>query len=318
MKHERFKEWLHLSIFDELSRDEEHLLEEHLESCDECAREREELVQMLETISASGAGEPSEELLQSAQESLRAALWQESLEQASQRVPGRRVTLLTRLENLFRGGLSSGYRTAIAATAMILLGFVLGFYSSDRQEPGGEGVQMLPATEELYTGISDIRFLDADARDGEIDIVYNQVRPMRLRTGMDDPRVRTVLAYALLKEDNPGVRLKAINVFGTDTSSPPPGDMKEAFLEALTTDPNPGVRLQALYILRRMPFDEEIKRTVRFVLLHDENPGVRIAAMNYLSEIAIDGIIPEQEMYDIMQAVMMSSRNNYVHNGQGI
>ena len=33
MNHEQFTEWLYLSVFDELSEDENHLLEAHLRIC---------------------------------------------------------------------------------------------------------------------------------------------------------------------------------------------------------------------------------------------------------------------------------------------
>jgi hypothetical protein len=326
MKHERFKEWLHLSVFDELGEEENRLLDEHVVSCDECRREREEIVGMLESITASGAGEPSEEMLLSAQQNLRAALWRESL--AAAREPARRgpLSALSRWfgagrnerDSGFRGGWFRGYRPVLATAAMVSFGFVLGYLTFDRLQPASPDPQVMTVTDAPYSGISDIHFVDADAADGEVDIIYNQVRPMRLKTRMDDERMREVLAYALLNGDNPGVRLKAINAFETDESGSPPADMKQAFLEALNSDPNAGVRLQALLILRRLPFDDDIKRTLLFALSHDENPGIRISAMNYLAEVAIDGAIPEQEMYDILNTRTSADRDNSVQNGPGI
>jgi hypothetical protein len=325
MNHERFKEWLYLSVFDELGEDETHLLAEHVVSCEECQQEREEIVRMLESITASGAGEPSEEMLQSAQRSLRAALWKESLVHTTRRDPARRepLSVLSRwfgagrreLDGAVRGGWLGGYRAGLAAAAMVSFGFVIGYLTFDRLHPVSPVPQERQVADGPYSGISNIHFLDADAADGEVDIIYDQIRPMRLKTRMDDQRLREVLAYALLKGENPGVRLKAINAFETNKSASPPADMKQAFLEALNSDPNAGVRLQALLVLRRLPFDEDIKSTLLFVLSHDENPGIRIAAMNYLAEIAIDGIIPEQEMYDILNTRMTADRNNSVQNG---
>jgi len=326
MEHERLKEWLCLSVFDELGEDEKNVFEDHVLSCKECQREREEILRMLEAITASGAGEPSEELLQSARQSLRAALWKESLAHSAVRKPARSVPLLTRLigvdridpAGVFRGSWFRRYRAALTATVMVCLGFVLGYFSSGRVQPGTRYQQVQPVAEERYTRISDIRFLDADAADGEVEIMYNQVLPVRLKARVDDKRMREVLAHALLEDDNPGVRLKAIRTFETDRSDPPSADVKQAFLEVLNTDPNAGVRLQALLVLQQFPFDEEIKRTLIFVLLHDENPGIRITVMNYLAEITIDGVIPEKEMYDILNTFTASDRNNYVRNGQGI
>jgi hypothetical protein len=332
MEHERLKEWLYLSVFDELGEEEKSVLEDHVLSCGECLHEREEIVRMLEAMTESGAGEPSEEMLQSARQSLRAALWKESLVHAAVRKSIPREGLLTRLLGIDRTGLEGGFhrswfrrhQTALSATVMVCLGFVLGCLVTMRVQPGTQylqtqtGLQTQPVAEGRYTSISDVRFIDADAADGEVEIVYNQVRPVHLKTRVNDRQMREVLSYALLKDDNPGVRLEAIKSFETDRRDSPPEDMKQAFLEVLNTDPNAGVRLQALLIVRRFPFDEEIKRSLLFVLSHDDNPGMRIAVMNYLAQTVIDGVIPEKELYDILRTFRTSDRNNYVHNGQGV
>jgi len=167
-------------------------------------------------------------------------------------------------------------------------------------------VQPQPAENDLYTGISNIQFLDVDATDGQVDIIYDQVRPVHLKTTVADQRAQDVLSYALLNDKNPGVRLKALSAFESYEIEAPPEDMKQVFLEALTSDPNAGVRLQALLVLRRLPFDENVKKTLMYVMSHDDNPGIRIAVLNYLAETTIEGKMPEQEMYDILGGKMMS------------
>ncbi|MDH3216947.1 MAG: HEAT repeat domain-containing protein, partial [Candidatus Krumholzibacteria bacterium] len=198
----------------------------------------------------------------------------------------------------------------LAGAAALSIGFFLGYVAFRDAQPGKPAPQQRPAMNDLYTGISNIQFLDLDAINGEVDITYDQVRPVRLRTSVNDRRVQDVLAYALLNDDNPGVRLRAISAFESDQVGAPPEEMKQAFLEALTSDPNAGVRLQALLVLRKLPFDEDVKSTLLFVLSHDENPGIRIAVMNYLAEITLEGIMPEQEMYDILRAKMAVDRDN--------
>jgi hypothetical protein len=320
MKHEKFTEWLYLSAFDELGEDESRQLEEHVLSCDDCARERGTIVRMLDSVTASGVGEPSEETLASARDSLRAALWRETLTQTAVKQSARKEPLLARLfaygrdelENVFRGGVRRGYRLALAGAATLSIGFFFGYVTFHNAQPVSPVPLDRPAADDMYTGISNIQYFDVDAVDGEVDIVYDQVRPVRLRTTVDDHRVQDVLTYALLNDDNPGVRLKAINAFESDQLGAPPAEMKQAFLQALTSDPNAGVRLQALLVLRRLPFDEDVKNTLLFVLSHDENPGIRVAAINYLAEITIEGIMPEQEMYDILSGKMTADRDNSV------
>ena len=319
MKHEIFTEWLYLSAFDELEEDESRLLEEHVVSCKDCSRERDKIVRMLDSITASGAGEPSESMLASAQRSLRAALWKESLTQAGTAQASRRRPLLERLfghgrsesDNVFQRGVRPAYRLALTAVATLAIGFFFGYVTFHTARPVSPFPQERPSAADLYNGISNIQYLDLGAA-GEVDIIYDQVRPVHLKTSIDDHRVQDVLTYALLNDDNPGVRLRAISAFESDRGGTPPQEMKQAFLEALTSDPNAGVRLQALLVLRRLPFDEDVKNTVLYVLSHDENPGIRVAAMNYLAEITIEGIMPEREMYDILSGRMSADHDNSV------
>lgn len=307
MKHEKFTEWLYLSVFDELNDKEKRVLDEHVNSCDECRREREKIVSMLDSIAASGAGEPSNALLVSARSSLREALRDEPQPQAAVSRAAHKEPLLSRLfgdgfSGIFRGEVRHGYRLGLAAAATLSIGFLLGYVTFNTAPPISPVPQERPTLDEAFTGISNVQFLDVNSAEGQVDILYDQVRPVRLTTSVDDPRAQDILGYALLNDENPGVRLQAISAFESDQLGAPPEDMKQAFLEALTSDPNPGVRLQALLVLRRLPFDKDVKETLFYVLSHDENPGIRVAAMNHLAEVTIDGIMPEREMYDIMGA----------------
>ena len=202
--------------------------------------------------------------------------------------------------NSSRRGPRPAFRVGLAAAATLSVGFLLG-YVTFRSGPAVVPLpHEQPSSNGKYTGISNIQILDVNTAEGQVDIIYDQVRPVHLRTSVADQRAQNVLTYALLNDDNPGVRLKAISAFESAQMVAPPEDMKRALLEAMTSDPNAGVRLQALLLLRQMPFDRDVKSTLLYVLSHDENPGIRVAAMNFLAEITIQGSMPEQEMYDIL------------------
>jgi hypothetical protein len=247
-------------------------------------------------------------MLASAQQSLRAALWNESMKESTMRHPATRQPFWARLfgyghgepDNESPGGPRPAFRLGLAAAATLSIGFLVG-YVTFHNVPAAVPVPHEQSTGNgQYSGISNIQILDVNATDGEVDIIYDQVRPVHLKTSVADQRVQDVLTYALLNDENPGVRLKAISAFEAVQMTAPPEDMKQAFLDALTSDPNAGVRLQALLLLRRLPFDKDVKSTLLFVLSHDENPGIRVAAMNYLAEITLEGSMPEREMYDIL------------------
>jgi anti-sigma factor RsiW len=306
MDHDRFKEWLHLSAYDELGEDEERQLEAHVQSCDECRREREELVRMLVTITASGAGEPSEEMLTAARQNLSAALSKEPVHSVI-REPARREPIMSRL---FGGEWRLGYRFALAGAAMLAVGYFVGYLAFGRIQPDSPVSTVDLLASSPYTAVSNVHFVDADATDGEVELMYDEVRPARLRAPADDQRMRELLAHAILNGSNPGVRLEAINVYERDESIALPGDVKNAFLEALVSDPNAGVRRQALFVLQRLPFDDDVKGAMLFVLSHDENPGLRIAAMNYLSAVAVDGDLSKNEFRDILDTKRAVERNS--------
>jgi hypothetical protein len=308
MNHEQFTEWLYLSVFDELSEDENHLLEKHILACDDCRQERGKIIRMLDSIAASGAGEPSDEMLASAQQSLRAALWNESMKESAMTQPAPKQPFWARIfgfghgeaDNASRGGPRPAFRLGLAAAATLSIGFLVGYVTFHNLPAAVPVVHEQSAANGQYSGISNIQILDVNATDGQVDIIYDQVRPVHLKTNVADQRVQEVLTYALLNDENPGVRLKAISAFESVQMATPPEDMKQAFLDALTSDPNAGVRLQALLLLRRLPFDKDVKNTLLFVLSNDDNPGIRVAAMNYLAEITLEGSMPEREMYDIL------------------
>jgi hypothetical protein len=310
MEHDRFREWLHLSVFNELDGDEQTQLETHVQSCGECQRERQELVRMLEAITESDTGEPSEEALVNARQSLSAALEKERAIGSVLRDPLPREPFLARWFGTGRkgperqgwGGWFRGYRVALAGVATLCLGFFVGYLAFGRVQPVSPIPQVTPAINEAITDVSNVHFLDADAADGEVELLYDVVRPVRLKAGTDDRRMRKLLAHAILNGGNPGVRLEAINVFETGEGTTPQDDVKQALLGALISDPNAGVRRRALLVLQRLPFDDDIKAALIFVLARDENPGLRVAAMNYLAAFAVDGEIPEKEYNDILDA----------------
>ena len=74
MKHEQFKEWLQLSLIDELKDDERALLNIHLGGCSACGAELKEMEQFRSLIVRHDSIEVSDALLQDARQQLRTAL----------------------------------------------------------------------------------------------------------------------------------------------------------------------------------------------------------------------------------------------------
>jgi hypothetical protein len=279
---------------------------------------------MLESISESGAGEPTDEQLINARQRLSATLWgNEPVGAAASNKPPRRESILARWfgarregpESPGRVGWFSGYRLGLAGAATVLIGFFAGYLVYGGVQPvttphqvaipveqdAGQDI-LASANEVPFTDVSNVHFMNADAGDGQVEFMYDEVRPMRLKAGVDDERVRKLLAHAILSGSNPGLRLQAINILETRQGMTPSAEVKQALIGALVSDPNAGVRRQAFLALQKLPFDAEIKETLMFVLDHDDNPGLRVAAMDYLTVSLLEGNNSESAYFDILDS----------------
>jgi hypothetical protein len=197
----------------------------------------------------------------------------------------------------------------MAGAATLVIGFFAGYLvfggaspvSTPPQTEGPAG-DLLAMNEELPVDVSNVYFMNTDASGGEIEMMYDEVRPMRIKAGMDDERVRRLLAHAILSGDNPGLRLQAINLLEMSEAVTPSAEVKQALIGALVSDPNAGVRRQAFLALQKFPFDNEIREALMFVLDHDDNPGIRVAAMDYLTASILEGGDSEAAYFDILDS----------------
>ena len=128
--------------------------------------------------------------------------------------------------------------------------------------------------------MGNLRFIDADPSDGNVEFTYEATAPVHVRGNVNDPMVQDVLSEALVDAQNPGVRLRAVSMLNTDKLKQPDADVKRALITALKLDENNGVRKQALAALQNFPFDNEIRDALLFVLNNDSNPAMRIAAID--------------------------------------
>ena len=147
---------------------------------------------------------------------------------------------------------------------------------------------------------------------GEIEFTFDAVTPVRMRGSVDDPKIQKVLTYAMLNEENPGVRLKAVNAInrrGVEARDP---DVKSALIKALEMDGNVGVRKEALNTLRRLPFDREIKMAMLHALMQDANPGLRVAAINALDSARTSPSGVDSDILTVLREKAQTDDNNYI------
>jgi hypothetical protein len=99
----------------------------------------------------------------------------------------------------------------------------------------------------------------------------------------DDTRVREALMYALHYDNNPGVRLKAIEGLGSFVKD----DMRvrDAVLGALVSDTNPGVRTQALHLLEPVKADSSVRAVLQRLAENDQNQYIRSQARTVMAQL---------------------------------
>jgi hypothetical protein len=201
-----------------------------------------------------------------------------------------------------------GFRLALSGAAAIAVGIFIGYLAFGRDVTPQAVSSFDGGSIEGELGgpdIANVRFVDWNSRDGQIELQYDLIRPVRLRSTVEDDRVQRVLAHALLNEDNPGVRLQAIDALDARGATREHGeDVKLALISSLKSDPNAGVRREALRVLQDLAFDDEIKEACLYVLANDENPGMRVASINLLSGARLAGYPVGRDVYDFVNQTL--------------
>jgi hypothetical protein len=311
MRHQQYKDRLQLMLYDELSTQDQQDLERHLEGCAECRAELEELKRFHSVLAQHTPSFVTDALLQEARYELRGALRTERLKQPIWE------KLAERVHNL----IFQQYKIAFGAVATLAVGLFLG-YLVFSPGSGEREIQQLPTQAAKKTAqplggntqITNVRFVNSDPTSGEVEFTFDAVKPARMKGSVNDPEIQEVLAYALLNEQNPGVRLRSVDAIGFEHLKPTggEGDIKRTLITALKSDKNPGVRKEALAVLQKFPFGEEIKQAFLDVLVHDTNSGLRIAAINALEDARGENLPLDPEVLQVFKQKMQSDDNNYI------
>jgi hypothetical protein len=310
MNHNQFKEWLLLSVYDELTPEERKALEQHLPECTGC---REELTELNKLSAAAGKRtliEPSDALLREARRELLVAL----------RIDRSRRGVFERVKEYVSETIAPQYRIAFGAVAMAGVGLFAGYMifslPASSSLPGGLLVDEGNAqySEVGDARIANVRFIDADASDGMVEFVFEAVKPMRIRGSVNDKSVQRVLTHALVNDQNPGVRLRSVNTIATQVFQAPAqqADIIEALIEALKYDENDGVRREALKVLLQFPMTKQIRDAFFYTLMNDKNPGVRIEAIKGMEKAKDIETLVDDQMLNVLQQRVEQDNNNFI------
>lgn len=304
MNHRRYKEWIHLLLYDELTPEEKNELLNHLKDCNECSFELEKQKKFHESLKGISFPEPDQKLLSEARRELNAALKVETRKRE-------RITFPTFDFSRF---FVSPFRVAFGAISLLIIGIFAGYILFDR---GTNTViqhdiqQDNLSTLNENTRITNLRFIDQDPSDGEIEFTIDAIKPIHIKGKVNDPRVQSILTYSMLYEQNPGVRLNAINVISTNTVKDDK-EIKAALITVAKYDTNIGVRREALKLLRSFAFDNEVREALLYILLNDENSAMRIEAITSLKKAGEKGSGFSQNEISAFRENLNKEENDYV------
>lgn len=308
MRHEHYKELLHMSLYGELDADERRCLDEHVRTCTECRAELAELQKLNTLLRTRSQVEVTDQLLDEARRELRVAL---------RIAASKRFSLAEWIERLTPSPMP-GVRLAAVGVVTLVLGLSIGyvaFHPSEDSRVGG----VMPAvgqstTERSEPRVSGFRFLQQPQENGDVEIAFELVTPVRLKGNVADNAIQRVLAQALMNEQNPGARIRTVSALArqVDATPRPDEEVKAALIQALKSDGNAGVRREALKALRKLPIDKVIKDALLYLLSHETNPGIRVEAINYLDQSMLTDEILDPDILKVLRERMQKDNNDYV------
>ena len=305
MKHNEFKQMIQLSLYSELYDEKQKLLLAHLETCDECKAELEHQKILMSFIADHKNLEVNEELLKEARIQLRGGL----------RMEGSKSNWLPVFSNNIRQIFSTPPKLAFGAISILVIGIIIGSLFFNKEKPvtvENETDLTNISLADNVLRISNLRFIDSDLTDGEVEFTFDAVKPVRFKGSINDPQVQSILTYAMLNDQNPGSRLNSINAMDSYGKLSLDKDIKDALITVVMTDDNPGVRLEAIKLLDRVGYDESVKQAYLYVLLNDSSSALRIESLNALIEAAKKGHTLNQNDVDLVIKQARHDDNNYI------
>ncbi|MBI4810181.1 MAG: HEAT repeat domain-containing protein [Ignavibacteriales bacterium] len=262
MKHKRFEEQVHLYFYSELAGEELREFDHHLSVCSRCRNELEKMKRLARVLNKFEPLQVSDPLLQEARQELSQSLKNER----------KKKSFLDTIIDTIYDVVVLRYKVAIGGAALLVGGMLIGYFTfrttevSSTTEPVVEKEQVT-FTEALNddSRISNVQFISLDKTSGEVEFTFEASMPVHMKGRVSDPTIQKVLAYALISDQNPGVRLQSVNALASEAhTAQPDAEVMEALISAVRFDKNPGVRKEALDMLGNYTAEREQQRRTAY------------------------------------------------------
>lgn len=258
-----------LLLYDELAEGTRQELESHLRECVACkdVMEAEKSVHSVIAEDTAGWDVPSDLLVES-RRALSNELDRLDTKRSWWRMPAFSVVFTP--------------MRLLESAALIAMGLALGVYVSNQQARTARPVPGVTTANQLIPQngtISNLQVVNADPTTGQVELAGEVSQPLRFHGRMEDDTVRQLLFSALRDPNNPGSRLKAVDVL---SRKPNDESIEEALINSLVYDDDPGVRMRALEGLKTFANEQHVRAAFMHTLQNDANAGIRIEAINAL------------------------------------
>ena len=315
MKCQIAQEWMVTAEYGDLADEQAVALQRHLDGCQECRKEQEQLRALKMIADAYPVAEPDANLI--ARSRLR-------LNEALDALPPRGwiERLLQRMENGLAGlqaaPLAAGLLLVVGMSAGMAGGYRLAASRTAHAAPALTAIavqqQAPPAASVVVPVASDIAGISSIVRRPNshmVEVRYNQMVPQRMEGSLDDPAIRQLLMLASRKSSPAGVRGDSVGLLADECKAGhgcKAEGMRDALLAALRSDRDDTVREKALEGLQ--PYvaeDVRVRNAVLEALLNDYDPKIRSAAINMLAPVEGDTSVRQ-----VLHSVADSDRNPYI------
>jgi len=211
-------------------------------------------------------------------------------------------------------------RRVPAQAAAILVAAALG-YAAARKGVGGRNSAVSAPAGSAAASWPDLsknpRLTNVSYRtdaDGRVAIEFDATTRRSITGPPDDPRVSSLLAYLLSRNETAGEKSRAIELvsqnFGPGAAVASP-EIVRALATTLKRDRNPGVRKKAAEALASFRSTAEIRAALLDALANDPNPGVRLVAVDALAAAAKEAPDPKT-IQSLREKAFDPSENGFV------
>jgi hypothetical protein len=294
MKCERAQQWIVQYVYGELSDENCHGLEQHLNGCEHCRTELQAYQAVRHTMSLTAVTEPSPNFL--AQSRVR-------LDDALDLLPA--ASLYMRMETALEGFLAQLKAAPGMAMAVAVLGLGIGGagghfwkHSHARAQIAQIVAPASPVAAIAATAAPSVFNVSGIVQHPNTDMVevhFNTMVPATVEGSIDDPEVQKLLLMATRNAVNPDVQSNSVGLLARQCKaghSCSDGAVRTALMVALRYDRDPTVRLKALEGLE--PYvgqDVRVRDAVLESLMHDPSQSIRSHALQMLEPVQADSSV---------------------------